>query len=189
MANKLYRDKVSVDTLRELLDYDPETGILTWKRRNRKHFSTHNAWATWNSRYAGKQAGAVHKSKNRRYRNLAIFDYKFLAHRVCWAIYYGEWPDEQIDHFDDNGLNNRISNLRLAPQIINMKNTKRRTDNTSGHVGVCWDSRRDKWYARIHLHGHNKHLGYFDDFEDAVQARISAQQEAEGFTTRHGNQS
>ncbi|EKF16891.1 HNH endonuclease, partial [Nitratireductor pacificus pht-3B] len=52
----------TVETLRELLVYDPETGILTWKVRPRRHFKTDGAWKGWNARYAGKLAGTPNSS-------------------------------------------------------------------------------------------------------------------------------
>lgn len=50
------RSELTAEIARELLDYDPLSGALTWKKRDRKWFSRSNQWKNWNGRYAGRQA-------------------------------------------------------------------------------------------------------------------------------------
>lgn len=92
------------------------------------------------------------------------------AHRIIYAIVHGEMPGE-IDHIDGNPMNNRIENLRDVSHSVNMHNSKKSKDNTSGFPGVYWHSQHQKWYACIRADGRLIHIGYFDDFDEAVQAR------------------
>ena len=60
---------------------------------------------------------------------------------------------------------------------INFLTQKTRSDNTSGHKGVYWNKRQRKWHAQIHLRGKNYHLGYFENIQDAIDARKAAEEE------------
>lgn len=76
-----------------------------------------------------------------------------------------------VDHRDGDGLNNRRSNLRVVTQAQNCKNrSKSRKPKTSPHKGVWWHKRLKKWTAAIGVNYRQKHLGYFDDQEDAAKA-------------------
>lgn len=88
------------------------------------------------------------------------------------------WP--QTDHHDGNGLNNTRTNLRDATRTQNNANARRRADNTSGFKGVSWDSRISRWYARIHINGERRWLGYFADARSAALAYDSAARELFG---------
>lgn len=66
-----------------------------------------------------------------------------------------------VDHVNGDGLDNRRANLRPATHAQNMRNARRRSDNTSGYKGVTWERRRGRWCASIHHDRHRKHLGYF----------------------------
>lgn len=82
-----------------------------------------------------------------------------------------------VDHIDHNKLNNRKSNLRICRHADNMKNTSMRVDNTSGFTGVRFDQRRGKWYAEIQANGKTHYLGSFNNFDDAVNARIEGEKQ------------
>lgn len=75
----------------------------------------------------------------------------------------------QVDHWDQNGLNNRRDNLRVCTSRDNHYNVKRRADNTSGYKGVSWD-KRGRWVAYINYEGKRHHLGYFNSSEEAARA-------------------
>ena len=73
----------------------------------------------------------------------------------------------EVDHIDGNSLNNRRSNLRLCSRSENMRNTKLRSDNTSGLKGAFWDAYTGRWIAAIGVNGKFKNLGRFDTAEEA----------------------
>ena len=79
------------------------------------------------------------------------------------------------DHIDHNELNNLRANLRPATQAENAKNRKLSINNTSGVTGVCWHKRKQLWQARIYVDKQRKTLGYFENKEDAIRARLKAE--------------
>lgn len=179
------------DVLRSLLDYDQETGVLTWKPRPAAMFRPGNQGAevnaaTWNTRYAGKPAFAAVTSDGYLYGG--VFGRLHKAHRVCWAIHHGEWPAEDIDHINGVRDDNRITNLRAVSRAENARNKKRSPKNTSGATGVYWHNPTGKWLAHIGADGSKKHLGLFDDFSTAVAVRKAAEA-AHGYHPGHGRRS
>lgn len=176
-----------IKTLRKLLDYNPETGVLTWKPRSASMFrdlkqtSEHSA-ARWNSRFAGRPA-FTHKVKG--YRAGRIFGRRHMAHRVAWAIFHGEWPSDFLDHENGNRSDNRIANLRIAGDAENGKNKCLLSRNTSGIMGVFWCARRRSWRAQIGIDGRRIHIGNFASFDSAVSARKAAEKEF-GYHPNHG---
>jgi hypothetical protein len=85
-----------------------------------------------------------------------------------------------VDHIDGNGLNNKISNLRICSNSQNQMNAKLRKDNTSGYKGVHWDAWSQKWRAEILADGIHYRLGRFKTKEDAIDARLKAMVEHHG---------
>ena len=83
---------------------------------------------------------------------------------------------DNYDHIDRNPLNNRKYNLRQCTWNENMYNRGRRSDNTSGVTGVYFDKQTNKWMASITSNGKHKYLGRFDDKDDAIKARLLAEQ-------------
>lgn len=81
-----------------------------------------------------------------------------------------------VDHIKHNKFDNRKSMLRFVTKPQNAMNAEPPKNNTSGIVGVCWHSRDKVWQARIKVNYKYIHLGYFDNFEDAVKARKSAEE-------------
>jgi len=86
----------------------------------------------------------------------------------------GAYPIE-VDHKNRIRNDNRWSNLEASTRSDNSRNTKIRSDNTSGVKGVNRDKRRGTWRVRIHNKGREVHLGEFNTFEDAVKARELAE--------------
>lgn len=169
-------------TLGELLAYDSETGVLTWRGRPRELFVKRRAWARWNTCFAGKDALATPTIGG--YRHGRIFYKQYKAHRVIWALVYGEWPEE-VDHINGVRADNRLANLRAVTRSENMRNKKRHRNNTSGVVGVSWDEPDAKWRVQIQAEGCRIHLGLFSDFNAAVAARNKADKQY-GFHKNHG---
>jgi AP2 domain len=97
---------------------------------------------------------------------------------------------QHTDHINHNGLDNRFSNLRPATVSQNQGNKKKQKNNTSGYKGVSWDKRRNKWQVYIKINGKQKHLGYYDDIEDAKAAYDKSAKELFGefaFTNEREN--
>ena len=115
--------------LNECFDYNSETGILVWKVRPESHFKDKRASKIWNTRYSKKIAGNLNENG---YIYLTV-DYKHCnAHRICYCLYYGYFPENEIDHKDRIRHHNWISNLREASRQCQVINSSRRSDNQSG---------------------------------------------------------
>lgn len=179
---------ITPELLRQLLRYEPETGKLFWKPRSPFHFVSENRLSkearadVFNKQNAGKMA---FYDAGKGYMATKIMGVSLKAHRVAWAIYYGEWPDGQIDHINHNRSDNSIGNLRVVSNAENQRNGGMRSDNKSGVCGVIWSSDRNKWRARITVNGKIKNLGCFTLLADAVGARKAAEA-SYGFHPNHG---
>ena len=102
------KDLPTPATLRKLLSYDPDTGLMTWKRRPLEAFATEPAGKTWNTHFSGKPAfTSIH---DRGYMQGYIHDKIYYAHRVAYAIYHGSWPVMGVDHVNGVRSDNRIEN-------------------------------------------------------------------------------
>lgn len=134
-----------VETLRELVSYDPDTGKLTWNFRKRSFFTSDREYLRWNNRYAGKAAFA-YKTRG-GYLSGAIFKRLYLAHRVAWKIYTGDEPGLILDHINGDRTDNRIANLREATFEQNVGNRFPNADSTSRYRGVAWCKRDKRWIA------------------------------------------
>lgn len=166
------------ETLQTLLHYDPDTGKLFWKERPLELFATEAKQQAWNQRYAGNEAfTAINKAG---YKHGQVAGSGYYAHRVVWKLVEGNDPRE-VDHMDGDRQNNRWDNLREVSHRINRRNSKLYTSNSSGVPGVVWDQRYDQWQARVA----NKFVGRFDNFEEAVAARKTAEIEHR-FHPNHG---
>ena len=136
--------------VRELFDYDPDTGIL------RRRIDRYRA-------RSGQEAGWPDADKKCNGRMRITIDYKkYFVHRVVWLWVHGELPKHEIDHRNGDAGDNRLGNLREATRRENGRNTRRPRTNTSGVKGVFWDKERSKWHAQIHVDGQLIFLGRFD---------------------------
>lgn len=183
------RQLPSPDELRQLLNYDPETGLFVWKRRPEEMFEARGSIARatgagcWNGRWAGRPAFGLCTTHG--YMIGSIQFQKVRAHRVAWAMHYGAWPNSEVDHINGNRADNRINNLRLVTSSENKQNMKRRTDCPSGVTGVYWWPQSEKWRVQIAARGIRQHIGMFKTFEEAVAARKAAEARL-GFHENHG---
>lgn len=85
--------------------------------------------------------------------------------------------EEDVDHRNRDSLDDRKSNLRKCDDSTNSMNSKLYRTNTSGHKGVCWSTKDNKWMAYIMVKQKHKTLGYFNNFDDAVICREKAEKE------------
>jgi hypothetical protein len=100
----------------------------------------------------------------------------YFNHRLIFLYHHGYMPENMIDHIDRNRANNKINNLREVSNSCNIRNAKQPRNNTSGVKGIHWFKRVKKWTAYIDVGGLRKHLGYYQDFTEAVAYRLAAEQ-------------
>jgi hypothetical protein len=141
------------ERLKELLTYDPATGVFR-NRIDRGHVK------------AGAVAGNTHSTK--RYRYISIDSRRYFAHRLAWLYMTGEWPKDQIDHINCIRDDNSWSNLREATNSQNHANIGKRRDNKTGYKGVFRRKDTGKYSARIRINGVQVHLGHFGTAEEAA---------------------
>ena len=175
-------DLPSIETLRKLLRYEPDTGNLFWRHRDASLFKTERHCKTWHNRYGGKPAGCI---RGDGYITIRLSGRGLSAHRVAWAIHHNTWPTDQLDHINGETADNRIENLREVTNQENQKNRKLPCTNTSGVMGVSWNKQKAKWVAQITVDGKYIYLGRFNSFEDAAAARLKAEIEND-FHKNHG---
>jgi hypothetical protein len=109
--------------------------------------------------------------RNKKYNCLRAFQYEtgmqIKMHHIIMGKYY--------DHIDRNPLNNRKNNLRQATNLENARNKSMTSRNTSGFIGVYWIKKMNKWSAQIGINNKMVVLGYFENKEDAIRARLEAE--------------
>lgn len=135
---------LTVERLREVLAYDPETGIFTHLRRRVG---------------IGKVAGSPN---GKGYINIAIDGVLYPAHRLAWMYVTGAMPLGHLDHKDLDRANNRFGNLRECSRSQNGANAPLSKANRSGFKGVCWFEQTGKWRAVIKYNRKQVHLGYYN---------------------------
>ena len=143
------------DRLKELLSYDPLTGVFLWRR----------------GRHGGKRGGVVSENG---YIRIKVGPKRHMAHRLAWLFVHGQFPEQSIDHVDGDRAANRLANLRLATRSQQAMNTKRRSDNQIGLKGVHARKDRKTLAAVIAINGKQKTLGYFRTAEEAHMAYAQA---------------
>lgn len=153
------------DRLKEYLLYDPTSGFLFWKKSKSR------------SIFVGKEAGNLTQRGYKTFR----FDKKvYKTHRVCWFLYYGNWPKGEVDHINGLKDDNRISNLRDVSHRENMLNKKSQSGSTSKYKGVYWHKSNKKWRATLWNGSSKLHLGMFDCETSAALAYDEAAKQVFG---------
>jgi len=163
---------LTAQRLRELLHYDPETGVFTWRVRMS------------NVVHANTIAGAIETIE--KYRSIKIGGYSYKAHRLAWFYMTGEWPPHEVDHINGERSDNRWANLRSATKSQNQQNTRKpRAHGTSGFLGVS--KRRHNpplpWLAQIRINGQGYNLGQYATPEEAHSAYLEAKRKMHPFNT------
>lgn len=142
---------VQQDRLRELVDYDPNTGVFRWRARRP-------------ACRAGDECGRTARTG---YREICVDGRLWHAHRLAFIYVAGQCPDE-VDHVNRVKDDNRWCNLRPCTSQQNAGNSPARRHGVS--KGVHFDSSRGKWHAQINNHGTKTNLGRFSTEEEAASA-------------------
>lgn len=150
--------RITAARLRELVHYSPDTGVLTWI-------------VSYGRARSGAAAGCRDPSG---YWRVQIDGHIYLGHRLAWLYMTGEWPPHNIDHINGDPSDNRLVNLRPATQAENCRNTRLRSNNTSGFKGVYFAKYSQRWAAAIRVDGHLRYLGSFETAEEAHAAYCGA---------------
>ena len=156
--------ELTAERLREILHYDPETGIFTYRRSRGPHET-------------GDIVGHISRKSTHQgggYRVIAVEGREYGAHRLAWLYVHGEFPKGQIDHRNLIRDDNRITNLRPATRSQNVANRGIQSNNTSGMKGVSWHKAAKRWVACIQQEGVYRYLGLFDTKEQAHTAYRAA---------------
>ena len=150
------KTELTAARLREVLDYNPETGEFVRIIGVR-------------GQAAGAIAGTV--SAVLGYIFIGIDGARYLAHRLAWLYMHGKWPEKQIDHINGIRSDNRLANLREATAAQNRQNqTEFRRNNSSGYLGVYADKNTGLYTASIKVGGVQHHIGSYRTAEEAHEA-------------------
>lgn len=149
--------KLTVERLRELLEYDSSTGLLRWR-------------ISRGPVRAGTITGSMVEDG---YLRVSLDGTVYRAHRLVWLYVHGRWPVDQLDHIDGDRANNRLDNLREADLRINNQNRRKAGCNSvSGLLGAS--PRGGKFIANIKVDGKSRYLGTFQTAELAHHAYVNA---------------
>lgn len=154
------RKRVTQARLKELMAYDPQTGLFT------------RTVSCGVRAPAGSIAGSL---SDGGYIIISVDYVKYRAHRLAWLYVTGEWPEHEIDHENTVRHDNRWDNLRDATPTMNRQNMRRaRSDSKTGLLGASWSKREQKFVARIKVNGVYRGLGQHDTAEAAHAAYVTA---------------
>ena len=154
-------ETITQDRLKEVLDYNPDTGIFRW-------IETIGGRAV-----IGDKAGS---RKGKGYVVIRIYNKDYYAHRLAILYTDGYMPENEVDHIDRVRWHNWRSNLREASRQCQLRNCGMNRNNTSGVKGIYWDKNARKWRAKIMVGGKHKNLGLYNSLLGAAYARFAAEQ-------------
>jgi len=153
--------------LKELLEYNPETGIFVRK-------------ISYARVYRGQEITAI---DSKGYITAGIDRKRYRAHRLAFLYMTGSWPKNQVDHINHQKTDNRWANLRDVTGSQNQRNRCAHKNNKSGVMGVI--KYRGRWVSQITVNGRNITLGSFEELSEAIICRKAAEKE-HGFHKNHG---
>jgi hypothetical protein len=157
-AKREAKISLTVELVRELLNYDPATGVFTWKRHH-------------SAKRIGTPAGSL---KRDGYIDICVAGvHDIRAHRLAWFYVHGAWPAGEIDHRNGVKADNRIDNLRVATGSQNAAN--RAWGGRGGKLkGATYIASLGKWQAQVGSHGQCIYLGCYDTAGQAHAAYCAA---------------
>jgi len=151
-------------TLKELVHYDPDTGVFTWRKKPGKKIMV------------GSRLGTTMKNG---YRKCSIAGKQYTLHRLAILYVTGEWPPHDVDHINGDRADNRIKNLRCVTRSSNMENQRSaRRNNATGHLGVVPVG--SKFVSKIQVRGKSHWIGTFETPEEAHEAYLKVKRDLHG---------
>jgi len=168
MKNNNDQEVLTQGRLKELLHYNYETGVFTWRVKRMPRIS------------AGDIAISYHPSG---YLQTGIDGKRYLQHRLAFLYMLGRFPLNHVDHINHIRNDNRWRNIRESDYKMNAKNQRMYSNNTSGCTGVIWH--RNRWEAQMRINGVSVYIGVFKNKENAIKARKKAEIK-HGFHENHG---
>lgn len=164
---------ITSERLKELLEYEPKTGIFRWKIETRQT----------------KIGSIAAIGGSHPYVRIRLDGAAYYAHRLAWLYVHGEWPIGDLDHIDEDKRNNRISNLRLATESQNQHNKSYASKNSkTGLIGSSLHKASGLYRASIQVYGVQTDLGYFKTAEEAHEAYVKAKRKLHPFWVPKGHE-
>lgn len=160
---------LSQESLKELLSYDPMSGVFRWKR-NRPRARV------------GDTAGYLSSGG---YMRVQVAGRSYPLHRLAFLYMEGSFPADEVDHINRDRVDNRFSNLRKVEKAANLRNKGVYRNSALGVTGVV--QRGARYRAYINRDGRRVNLGTFDTLSEARQAYAGAKEilHPEYFTCHH----
>lgn len=153
------KTELTAERLRELLHYNPETGVFTWLVHRFRH-------------KAGSVAGSPESDGH---TCIGVCGRNYRAHRLAWLYVHGHWPKQEIDHINGVRTDNRIANLRDVSRTVNSENLRSaKSNNTSGFLGIYLHKKSGLWHASIKVNGRKLSLKYHKTKEEAYAVYVEA---------------
>jgi len=168
--------------VKEFFDYNPTTGALFRKERDLKWFPSKATWKMWNKRFANQE---LDRKNDKGYKRVFIEGVDYPLHRIIWLWMTGVFPENQIDHINQNKTDNKWENLREVKNSENCKNQKLRSTNKTGIIGTH-KLPSGNIRASITVNGLRIKLGTYTSLEEARLVRKTAEQKY-GFHKNHGS--
>lgn len=153
--------KITQKRLKELLHYDPDTGIFKWKVQISNRIKI------------GDIAGCINQQN---YIKIRIDGKIYASHRLVWLYMEGYFPENDIDHINQIKTDNRWKNLREISPQCNARNCGLYKNNKSKIKGVYWANTIKKWKVQIKIKQKTKYLGIYDNLDEAVCVRLAVEQ-------------
>lgn len=152
-------EPISIDIalIRELLHYEPSTGVFTWKVRPCQNV------------FAGDTAGGINGAG---YYQVRVRGRMYKAHRLAYAHFHGVDPGVCVDHIDGNRANNAIANLRVVSHRANSQNRRASKQGSISPLLGVFPGRGSRWKASIAVEGGRIYLGTFETQEAAHAAYV-----------------
>lgn len=169
---KIPKEDLTIEMLEKVLKYDALTGHLTWLSKS------------CNKRIViGSRAGSLHKASG--YRHITVFGTTYGEHIICYFMHHRKWPEGQVDHDDHVRDNNRANNLKDVTFLANMRNRKAVEKTITGHQGVWYCKRRQRYVAEITMNRKKVWQRTFTSASEAATVRAEKLIEL-GFHENHG---